>query len=185
MVPLNSHIHLNYIPRLPSAGDRLSWTFRLYQASPYNCVLFTRGQAGAALGAFVLKDDVDEAGFALDGVFFAFIHAVPAASAFVSQDVIGHESFADPGFTGFFADVLLEVRGVCLDGSQHFLCYLLPCLAEGLGFHHLTQVLHKVQIPAAPLFLRDVAQDKLKLGDAFVTEYTFPTGLALVCPYFF
>ena len=75
--------------RLPSAGNRLSWAFRLYRSGPYDCVFITRVQAGAALGAFVLDNDVDKAGFSLDGVFFAFIHTVPAASASVGQDVIG------------------------------------------------------------------------------------------------
>ena len=100
---------------------------------------------------------MDKAGFSLDGVFFAFIHTVPAAVALIGQDVIGHEFFADSCFAGFFADVLLEVRRMGPDSSEDSLCYLLPCLAEGLGFHYLTQVLHKVQIPAAPFLLRDVA----------------------------
>ena len=86
---------------LPSAGNRLSWTFRLYQSGPYDCVLITHLQAGAALGAFVLDNNVDKAGFFLDGVFFAFIHTVPAAGALIGQDVIGHEFLQTPALQAF------------------------------------------------------------------------------------
>lgn len=149
-------------------------------AGGHDGTVLAGAQAGAALGAGLLVDDVDEARTAQDGVLLAGVHAGVACLALAGQDVVGEKRLALPRRAGLLADV---GRDLCLeeveeghDGPGHNAALL----AEALALHDGAEVAQKRQVGGLALLAADVRHDGGDLVAALVAEDAAATGLVAV-----